>query len=219
VESEQYEELCRLFIAEQFGLGTDDVKSVTIPNARRPGLPTYDHQIDLYWETGTDVALYLNIANAKWRGSGKVDQPDVLLLAQVCQKVTAHKAFMLTNVGFTRGAKAAAKDAGIALHIVKPAIDTSSLPHADRQAISDMLQSLADATGAPIYSFTVECRGVDDSKTPTRVPTRPAQATPTPSVPQTRVAPPATTRTLGGGETRGGPGPRTTGFGSREGRG
>ena len=112
MDSDQYEELCRYFIAEKANLPIEAVKSVTIPNPQRPGLPVYKHQIDLYWETGDNIALYLNIANAKWRGSEKVEQGEVMLLQQVCQKVSAHKAFMITNVGFTAGAVAAAKDEG-----------------------------------------------------------------------------------------------------------
>lgn len=47
MDSDQYEELCRHFIAEKVGLRAEDVKSVSIPNAKRPGLPEYKHQIDL----------------------------------------------------------------------------------------------------------------------------------------------------------------------------
>jgi hypothetical protein len=47
MESNQYEELCRLFIAEQTGLPAEAVQSVSIPNRNRPGLPEYKHQIDL----------------------------------------------------------------------------------------------------------------------------------------------------------------------------
>lgn len=135
MKSEQYEELCRYFIATKACVSQEQVKSVTIPNPRRADLPAYRHQIDLYWESGDEIALYLNIANAKWRGSAKVDQPDVMLLQQVRQKVSAHKAFMITNVGFTAGAVAAARDEGIALHVVAPSFNLSELPTGDRAAI------------------------------------------------------------------------------------
>ena len=68
------------------------------------------HQIDLYWETEDAISLHLHIANAKWRGSDKVDQPDVLLLQKVKEKVAAHKAVMITNSEYTKGAIAAAMD-------------------------------------------------------------------------------------------------------------
>ena len=155
----QYEELCRRFVAEKVGISPDVVQSVTITNPKRPDLPAYQHQIDLYWETGNDIASYLHIANAKWRGSGKVDQPDVLLLQQVRQKVAAHKAFIITNAGFTAGAVAAARDDGIALHVVSPTFEASELPNSDRGAIQATLQVLAARGSNAIYSHRIECRG------------------------------------------------------------
>lgn len=125
--SNQYEELCRRFIADKLNISLEQVLSIRIPNPTRPGLPTYKHQIDLYWEREDELALYLNIANAKWRNISKVDQPDVLLLQQVKQKVAAHKALMITNTGFTSGAIAVAKDEGIGLHIVRPKFEASLL--------------------------------------------------------------------------------------------
>src|SRR5262249_51130257 len=141
--SKQYEELCRYFLASRLGVGIDNVVSVEIPNSQRPDLPGYKHQIDLYWQTGDSVALYLNIANAKWRGSSKVDQPEVLLLQQVKQKVAAHKAVLLTNSGFTAGAIAAAQDDGIALHIVRPEFDYSGLSPKDTSLIRQEIQDQA----------------------------------------------------------------------------
>ncbi len=91
MDSDQYEELCRHFIAEKVGLSPDDVRSVSVPNSKRPGLPEKKHQIDLYWETSDAIAAYLNIANAKWRATAKVEQGEVLLLQQVRQRVAAHK--------------------------------------------------------------------------------------------------------------------------------
>jgi hypothetical protein len=94
MKSQQYEELCRHFLAEKLGVSVDHINSVRIPNPARPGLPAYQHQIDLYWETESDLVKYLHIANAKWRGNAKVDQPEILLLQQVKQDVAAHKALM-----------------------------------------------------------------------------------------------------------------------------
>lgn len=81
--SRQYEELCRRFIAERFGIEITEVVSEHIPNPLRPGLPPYSHQIDHFWGTGNDICRYLNIGNAKWRTSARIDQPDILLLQQV----------------------------------------------------------------------------------------------------------------------------------------
>ena len=214
MNSAQYEEPCRRFVADKLALSPDAIKSAKVPNPKRPALPEYRHQIDLYWETGSDIASYLNIANAKWRRSAKVDQPDVMLLQQVRQKVAAHKAFMITNVGFTDGALAAAKDEGIALHVVTPAFDVAELPKSSRAAIQAKLRTLAARGPDAVYSHRVEHRGLGfggdgapAAPTPaptigsfgayeTRVVAPPARATP----------PPEANRSLGGGESRGGPG-------------
>ena len=158
MDSVQYEELCRHFIAAKFALSLDDVKSVRIRNPRRPKLPAFEHQIDLYWETGNEISLYLNIANAKWRGSEKVDQGEVLLLDKVRQEVGAHKAFMISSVGFSAGAKAAAKHHGIALHTVAPAFDVSALPSGDRAAVRAALHSMASSSSQPIFNHSIEHR-------------------------------------------------------------
>jgi restriction endonuclease len=154
MNSIQYEELCRFFIAKKLSISIDLVKSIHIPNPVRLGLPEYKHQIDLYWETEDEIAKYLNIANAKWRRQEKVDQPDVLLLQQVKQKVGAHKAIMITNVGFTSGAEAAAQDDGIGLHIVVPAFDYSRLPKEDRKEIQQRLNQMPSQLASVIYSHT-----------------------------------------------------------------
>ena len=120
MNSIQYEELCRFFLADKLGISIEKIQSVRIPNPKRPDLPGYNHQIDLYWEDGNELTQYLNIANAKWRSSSKVDQSEVLLLQQVKDDLAAHKAMMITNIGFTEGAKAVAKNKEIALHIVSP---------------------------------------------------------------------------------------------------
>ncbi len=64
--STQYEELCRRHIAEAFGIPLDRVQSKHIPNPQRPGGAGFQHQIDLWWETGNESIQYLHIANAKW---------------------------------------------------------------------------------------------------------------------------------------------------------
>ncbi len=213
MDSDQYEELCRRFIAEQMGLNVEDVKSVSIPNPKRPGFPEYKHQIDLYWELGNAIAVYLNIANAKWRGTAKVELGEILLLQQVRQQVAAHKAFMITNVGFTAGAIAAAKDHGIALHVVAPAFDTSELPRDDRAAIQAVLRDRASQTAKPVYMHHMEHRGLEFDAKATVVNSVPnTSITPGPGRYETRVMPapsqrisePTSNRSIGGGETRGG---------------
>ncbi len=221
MKSEQYEELCRYFIATKTGLTPEQVKSVTIQNPKREDLPAYKHQIDLYWETGDEIALYLNIANAKWRGEDKVNQPDVMLLQQVRQKVSAHKAFMITNVGFTAGAIAVAKDEGIALHIVNPTFNVSDLPTNDRDLIQTRLHAIASESTQPIFSHRIEHRGLEftskPSQTSSSVVSPARHETRVLAQKPTRTSPSATNRTSCGGESRGGQGWRSSGgrgFGS-----
>lgn len=213
MDSDQYEELCRLFIAEKVGLSAHEIKSVSVPNPKRPGLPEYKHQIDLYWETSDAIATYLNIANAKWRATARVEQGEVLLLQQVRQKVAAHKAFMITSVGFTAGAVAAAQDDGIALHIVRPNFDISELPRGDRTAIQRSLRDRASRAPATLYSHHVEHRGLGfDREAAPAGSTASSAVRPNAAGYETRVASvtskpisaPSTNRAVGGGETRGG---------------
>ena len=164
MNSYQYEEFCRFFLAEKLGIDIERIKSVDIPNPTRPGLLQYKHKNDLYWETETELSVYLHIANAKWRGSSKVKQPDVLLLQQVKQKLAAHKALMLTSQGYTTGAIAAAKDEGIALHIVKPSLIITELPTRGRSAIRARLQEIATTSNQPLFIHEVVHRAFDFSE-------------------------------------------------------
>jgi hypothetical protein len=161
MNDQQYEGLCRYFLAQKSEMNIERIRSVHIPNPARPGLPQYKHQIDLYWETESDLALYLHIANAKWRRSDKVDQPEVLLLQQVKQKVGAHKAMILTNLGFTAGAIAVAKDEGIALHIVKPNFEDSILTAQDRSEIQVNLSRIASASSQPVFLHEIVHKAFD----------------------------------------------------------
>jgi ribosomal protein L29 len=160
MNSIQYEELSRLYIARQLRVEPNDIRSVQVPNAQRPGLPSYKHQIDLYWETEDAVSRYLTIANAKWRGTSKVDQPDILLLQQVRQKVAAHKAIAITNSGFTSGAIAAAYDEGIGLHVVRPSFDASELSTNNRDRIQAQLAAIERGTGS-IFRANVAYKSAD----------------------------------------------------------
>jgi hypothetical protein len=119
---------------------------------------TYVHQIDLYWETDDGLARYVNIANAKWRTSSKVQQADVLLLQQVRVKVGAHKAMMITNTDFTDIAVRVAKDEGIGLYIVKPEFDTAKMPESRNLALAHIR-----ALSGPAYKESAVWKGADES--------------------------------------------------------
>lgn len=164
MNSQQYEELCRYFLAEKLGMSVEQIQSIHIPNPIRPELPEYKHQIDLYWESESELGKYLHIANAKWRSNDKVDQPEVLLLQQVRQKVAAHKAMILTTWGYTEGAVAVAKDEGIALHIVKPNFNFNILPKQDRGIIQAKLLEVASNSNQPVFQHEIIHKAFDFSK-------------------------------------------------------
>lgn len=200
MKSQQYEELCRYFLADKIGIDIKQIESVHIPNPRRSDLPEYKHQIDLYWETGTELSLYLHIANAKWRGSRKVTQTEMITLQQVKESIAAHKAMMLTNIGYTDGAIAVAKDKGIALQIVKPEFDVKHIPAKDRSAMQFVFQEISVSHQKPIYSFEVVHRAFDFAEVSNQA--RPTEASPIPHGYQTRVQTGHTTRVGGGGSNK-----------------
>ena len=213
MNSIQYEELCRFFLAQTTGLPLDKIVSVRIPNPKRASLRPYSHQIDLYWETADDVCLYLNIANAKWRGSTKVTQNEVLLLQQVKQDLSAHKAVMITNTEFTSGAEAVAQDKGIALHVVRPAFDFSVLSTKNRALIRAKLVEMASTPAKPIFQHTVRYRAFDLVVSGSHSPI-PQQTAAVPNV--TRTVTGYTTRAVGSPSQKGGSfgGGKTGGSGS-----
>jgi len=185
MNSVQYEELCRHFLAQTVGLPVARVSSKRIANPKRGDLPQYGHQIDLWWETGDEVCRYINIANAKWRAAGRIKQGEVLLLQKVKEEVSAHKAVMLTNRGFTSGAQAAAKDGGIALHIVQPTLDVSVLDPKDRTLIQSQLQELASSGPQAVFQHQVVHKAFDL-----------AESASTCAVPRQAVQPPYSTKVV-----------------------
>ncbi len=159
----QYEELCRLFIADKFETSIEEVKSVRIPSPTHPGLVKYENQIDLYWEDGNEVALYLNIADAKWRGSDNVQIGRAKELQFVRNDINnANKAILITNTGFDDGVKGVADKYGMGLHIVRPDFDLAILDPGliDRKIIQTQLQELT-TNGKPLYTFEVVHRAFD----------------------------------------------------------
>jgi len=193
MDSKLYEELCRRYISDKFGVPVDEIKSLLIENPQRPSDPKFSHQIDHYWETGTEAVSYVNIANAKWRtkGTDKVDQGDVLLLQSVRAEVRANKALLLTPTEFTSGARAVAEQHNIGLHIVRPSFDYSGFPTTDR---AEMQSAIAQVKGE-LYSHEVVHRGFETGERPRAV------------APASRPAPSYSTRQITNYATRSGPGP------------
>ncbi len=122
-----------------------------------------------------------------------------MLLQQVRTEVDAHKAVMLTTLGFTDGAIAVAEHHGIALHVVTPTFDVAAFPVKDRAKMQQALTELAVETKP--YSGKVELRGREPAIDRA---VHPAAGTGGYS---TRVLGGYSTGAGGGGETRGGSGP------------
>jgi hypothetical protein len=159
--SQQYEELCRFFVADQLRIPVESILSLEVPSAGRGGIGRFSHQIDLIWLTGNKMARYLNIANAKWRSGGKkVGQADVLLLGKVRELVGAHKAFMITSGSYSEQAKAAAGDDGIGLITVRPAFDPARLTD-DRRVIIHQIREIARIS-KQVYTYQIEDQGPEN---------------------------------------------------------
>lgn len=194
MDDKLYEELCRLYLADQFGVPVEAIVSRFIESPQRPGEPKVRHQIDHYWETGSDAVLYVNIANAKWHTTDKADQGEVLAVHAVKEIIRANKALLITSTDFTSGARGLAAQHNIGLHVVRATFDHARIPLGDRAAMRAAITSLATKP----YTFEVVHRGLDLGE-------RPA-----PVAPASRPAPAYTTRELTGYTTREGPGPGST---------
>jgi hypothetical protein len=160
VTSQQYEELCRYFVACELGVSVEDVRSLWLPGPQPPdAVAACAHQIDLFWETANAVTHYLNIANAKWRTREKIQLQEVLLLQQVKVRVGANKAIMITNTDFTSAARLAAEEERIGLLIVLPQIETRRLHPTDRELMQRALQEAA-LRGEKLYSSEAVWKGM-----------------------------------------------------------
>lgn len=201
MDSRLYEELCRIYLAEQFGVSVEAITSRLIESPQRAGEPKVTHQIDHYWETGSDAVLYVNIANAKWRTSEKADQGEVVQVHAVKEMVRAHKALLITSTEFTSGARGVAAQYGIGLHIVRPSFEHASVPLGDRASMRAAIARLADRP----YSFDVIHRGLEIAERPAPIDpvSRPTPAYTSEHTHRAGPGPGSTDRSLGG---VGGPG-------------
>ena len=164
----QYEEFCRLFVHNELNIPVENIKSGYIPSAIRPGLEEYKNQIDLYWKLEDKLTRNLVIVNAKWRSSDKdkVEQRDVLLIQQVSKEIDANKAILITNTDFTDGARKAAKNHRIALHIVRPNFDYAILHKENRGTMQTQLQEFFNSS-RPVYSHVEVKKALDSGSVDT----------------------------------------------------
>lgn len=200
-----YEQLCRRYVSENYNVPLAQIESRTIPNARRPGLPEFGHQIDLRWVRADEFSGVVYIAEVKWRGSAKIDKPKISALAKTCQDVGAHKAVLITSVGFTSGAEAAAKHEGISLHVVHPNFDYGAIPKGTPEELQSALSDAA-RPGEELYTYQVVHRAAQP--TSRSAPEGP-KVRPAPKI-VTREARGYPTRQATNLTTRSGPGPGAT---------
>ena len=145
----QYEEFCRLSLSKILKIPIEAIESRRIKAATQPGLPEYTHQIDFYWEE-VKVALYKNMADAKWRGdSKKVPLREIRNLQQVKEDIKVHKAWLITNTDFTRTTRNFANNNEIALLIIRPNFDYATLHPKDRRTMQTQLREFFSSTKNP----------------------------------------------------------------------
>jgi len=115
VRPSEYEDyIADIVSAMNFGDVSSVRKRVQLPGVRQPG--TYEVDVAVTFEIAAALR-FLVIVECK-RTSRPVDRPVVQKLAQTRDAVGAHKAAIVSPVGFTREAREVALAHGIALWIV-----------------------------------------------------------------------------------------------------
>lgn len=161
---QEYEQFVRAVLCHHLGLDSSSLKSMREPGVTLPGGANLKHQIDLYHVKETEIAKYTTIIECKYRSSGLVDQQEMQNLAFVKENTRAHKAIMVTNKGFTSGAKAVADSQEIALLVIEPA--EASIPHASASDVDEVFaaaQEYLARKSTTAYKMTVTRKICSDS--------------------------------------------------------
>ena len=111
----EYEQFVRAVLCRRLGIPADAMQSTHAEGVTLPNSDGVEHQIDLFFIDETEIAEYVTIIECKYRTSRPVDQMLVQNLAFVRDNTRAHKAILVSNQGFTSGAKAVAESQKIAL--------------------------------------------------------------------------------------------------------
>ena len=115
-----YEQVVRAVLVRKLGIAPDELKSVREHGATLPWAPKLKHQIDLFHIDSTEIADYITIIECKYRTSALVDQEELAKLAYVKSSIKASKAILVSNRGFTAGARSLATSERIALLRIEP---------------------------------------------------------------------------------------------------
>ena len=153
----QYRELCRLGVAEHFGLKLQDVQTRRIPSPTRRGRVPYALSIDLVWVTENPIARYLHIAATFYHKEKMVvEMPNVLLLQQCKEQIGAHKVLLISNRPFTAAALAAAEAEGINLFVLRALFDPEIVGAWPPESFHERLQELSKRI-RPVYWMDTVC--------------------------------------------------------------
>lgn len=135
----QYEQFVRAVLVRRLGWSPDKFRSALVPGKQFPDGKGSKHQIDLLYVDEDEIAKYKIIIECKY-WSKKVDQPVVVKLAQVKSAISASKAIIVTNCGFTSGAYSVADAEDIALSVITPQIDVDEIDKA--LSVDDLFQAI-----------------------------------------------------------------------------
>tara|TARA_Y100000813_G_scaffold195599_1_gene177680 strand:+ start:725 stop:1429 length:705 start_codon:yes stop_codon:yes gene_type:complete len=172
-----YEELCKIPIAEVFGIEPSDIKTLE-GNERIEGLafPGDDpplHQLDLSWTIENAVSETKYLADAKLHKE-PVAQGYVKDLVGVLESTKYQKGMIISPVGFTEGAQRMAKANGIGLLVVPADEEALGIEAGDRENARLKLQAIVDKRPALRESFTAIHKNFGPSSSEAKIVSRPS---------------------------------------------
>jgi hypothetical protein len=173
----QYEAFCRHVLSREYRVPLRDIKTGYLESPSKTR-----HQIDLYWTRHDGVCNFLCFANAKFL-KDNIHLTEVVTLLGVQRDIRAHKAMLITNTGYSQNAVCLAQENGIALLIVRPALDfdVTLLPKSAAPVVAQALEKIA--AGLPcVYHLNIVHRGFAAPARPCPQPTRGAPLSPRPRV-------------------------------------
>jgi hypothetical protein len=150
----QYEAFCRHVLSREYRVPLRDIKTGYLESPSKTR-----HQIDLYWTRHDGVCNFLCFANAKFL-KDNIHLTEVVTLLGVQRDIRAHKAMLITNTGYSQNAVCLAQENGIALLIVRPALDfdVTLLPKSAAPVVAQALEKIA--AGLPcVYHLNIVHRG------------------------------------------------------------
>ena len=159
----EYEQFVRAVLVRRLGLRPDQLRSAKATGVSFPGSEEVRHQIDLFFMEEGEVADYLTIIECKYRESSPIDQEEVGKLAFVKTSLRASKAILVTNKGFTSGARAVATAEKIALLVVEPQVAIRGNIASSSDNVDELFaaaQAALDRAGS--HKVTIVCRCLPD---------------------------------------------------------